>query len=126
MAVKETSGFLKFKDANGDTNLFLPITTKDNVDGLDEIEDNLANAVMVTAQELTDDQKTQARENIGAIDEKYVDDSVATKADQTALDEVSATVSILDTTSVEEGSFLRCVSGVPTWSTIPNAEEASF
>ena len=41
MAVNEISGFLKFKDANGDTNLLLPITTKDNVDGLDEIENNI-------------------------------------------------------------------------------------
>ena len=42
MAVKEISGFLKFKDSSGDTNLLLPITTKDNVDGIDEIETELA------------------------------------------------------------------------------------
>ena len=41
MAVNEISGFLKFKDTNGDINLLLPITTKDNVDGLDELEENI-------------------------------------------------------------------------------------
>lgn len=67
MAVNEISGFLKFKDTNGDTNLLLPITTKDNVDGLDEIENELANSVKVTAQDWTENQKQQARDNIGAI-----------------------------------------------------------
>lgn len=41
MAVNEISGFLKYKDANGNTNLLMPITTKDNVDGIDEIEAEL-------------------------------------------------------------------------------------
>lgn len=67
MAVNEISGFLKYKDSAGDVNLLLPITTKDNVDGLDEIENELANAVKVTEQNLTDEQKAQARENIGAV-----------------------------------------------------------
>lgn len=67
MAVKEMSGFLKYKDSNGDTILLFPITTKDNIDGLDEIENELANAVKITAQTLTDDQKAQARENINAV-----------------------------------------------------------
>lgn len=67
MAVKEMSGFLKYKYSNGDTILLFPITTKDNIDGLDEIENELANAVKITAQTLTDDQKAQARENINAV-----------------------------------------------------------
>lgn len=72
MAVKEITGFLKYKDDAGDINLFLPITTKDNVDGLDEIENELANAVKVTAQNLTEDQKAQARLNIGAASDGVV------------------------------------------------------
>lgn len=42
MAVKEMSGFLKYTDDNGDLNLLFPITTKDNVDGLDDIENEIA------------------------------------------------------------------------------------
>lgn len=65
MAVNEVSGFLKYKDPNGDINLLMPITTKDNVDGLDEIEESLNQTVKFTAQSLTDEQKEQARSNIG-------------------------------------------------------------
>ena len=65
MAVNEISGFLKYKDLNGDINLLMPITTKDNVDGLDEIEESLNTTVKFTAQSLTDAQKEQARSNIG-------------------------------------------------------------
>ena len=111
MAVNEISGFLKFKDANGDTNLLFPITTKDNVDGLDEIENELANAVKVTSQTLTEEQKTQARENIGAAPDGTVsveNGGVPTYAGAT------------------EGAFLRVVEGVPAWSVVPNAEEARF
>lgn len=43
MAVNEISGFLKYKDADGNINLLMPITTKDNVDGIDEIEAELDN-----------------------------------------------------------------------------------
>ena len=42
MATVEQSGFLKYKDSAGNTYLVLPITTKDNVDGIDEIEAELA------------------------------------------------------------------------------------
>lgn len=49
MAIKETSGFLKYKDGNGDVNLLFPITTKDNVDGIDDIE----NEVAIIGEQLT-------------------------------------------------------------------------
>lgn len=66
MAVNELSGFLKYKDANGDLNLLYPITTKDNVDGIDDIEAEVAETVKFTAQALDDARKAQARTNIGA------------------------------------------------------------
>ncbi len=69
MAVNELSGFLKYKDENGDTNLLYPITTKDNVDGIDELESDLAETVKFTAQALNDIQKAQARTNISALSE---------------------------------------------------------
>lgn len=81
MAVIEKSGFLKYKDAQGNTNLMYPITTKDNVDGMDEIDAHVASqdnphnvtadqigAISYSAQSLTDEQKAQARTNIGAVD----------------------------------------------------------
>lgn len=65
MATNEVSGFLKYKDEEGNLNLLLPITTKDNIDGLDEIEQDLLETVKFTPQALTDEQKAQAQANIG-------------------------------------------------------------
>ena len=65
MAVNEISGFLKYKGTDGNTYLLMPITTKDSVDGIDEIEAELANTVKFTAQTLTDEQKNQVKENLG-------------------------------------------------------------
>lgn len=67
MATSEIPGLLKYKDENGNINLLLPITTKDNVDGLDEIEAELNETLKYTTQELNDAQKAQARANIGAM-----------------------------------------------------------
>lgn len=97
MATIEKSGFLKYKDAAGNTYLVLPITTKDNVDGIDEIEaaiEALQNLVGTTAvstqisdavstatsemvnfgkaQTLTAVEKSQARENIGVNNPKVI------------------------------------------------------
>lgn len=44
MATIEQAGFLKYKDAEGNTNLLLPITTKDNVDGMEEVDGHIADA----------------------------------------------------------------------------------
>lgn len=79
MAIIEKSGFLKYKDASGNTTLMYPITTKDNVDGMDDIDAHVASqenphnvtadqieAISYSAQSLTDEQKAQARTNIGA------------------------------------------------------------
>lgn len=78
MAIIEKSGFLKYKDASGNTTLMYPITTKDNVDGMDDIDAHVASqenphnvtadqigAISYSAQSLTDEQKTQVKENIG-------------------------------------------------------------
>lgn len=42
MAVNEVSGFLKYRDTDGDLNLFYPITTKDCVDGMEEVDEHIA------------------------------------------------------------------------------------
>lgn len=65
MAINELSGFLKYKDANGDINLLMPITSVDNVDGIDDIQEELATTVKVTEQSFTEEQKAQVRANIG-------------------------------------------------------------
>lgn len=79
MAVTEVSGLMKYKDANGNVYLMLPITTKDNVDGIDEIESQLSETIRYTAQTLSDEQKTQARTNIGAVsaDELSIDTTLS-------------------------------------------------
>lgn len=65
MAVNEVSSLIRYKDENGNHNILYPITTKDNVDGIDDIEAAVAETVKFTNQNLTDAQKAQARENIG-------------------------------------------------------------
>lgn len=84
MAVNELAGFLKYKDANGDINLLLPITSVDNVDGMDEIEAAIGETVKFTEQTLTDEQKAQARANVGAISQEdmqdYIDNAILGRA----------------------------------------------
>ena len=72
MAVTEVSGLMKYRDANGNVYLMLPITTKDNVDGIDEIEAQLAETLRYTEQSLTDGQKEIARNNIGVNDADFI------------------------------------------------------
>lgn len=66
MAVHESAGLIRYKDGDGNMNILLPITTKDNVDGMDEIEASLSETIKFSKQTLTDEQKAQARANIGA------------------------------------------------------------
>lgn len=45
---------------------------------------------------------------------------------QEILNTVPSVDDVPATSEIAEGAFLRNVGGVPTWSTVPNAEEASF
>lgn len=65
MAVNESAGLIRYKDKEGNLNILLPITTKDNVDGIDDIEASLSETIKFTKQTLTDSQKAQARDNLG-------------------------------------------------------------
>lgn len=65
MATNELPGLFKYKDEEGNINLLLPITTIEHVDGMDEIEASLSETLKFTAQDLTEEQKTQARTNLG-------------------------------------------------------------
>lgn len=93
MVIIEKSGFLKYKDASGNTTLMYPITTKDNVDGMDDIDAHVASqdnphnvtadqigAISYSAQSLTDEQKAQARTNVGAasVDHEHLFDRAVT------------------------------------------------
>ena len=98
MAVIEKSGFLKYKDAQGNTNLMYPITTKDNVDGMDEIDAHVASqdnphnvtadqigAISYSAQSLNNGQQYQARKNIGAAEEYHTHPYMAIETKNAAL-----------------------------------------
>lgn len=113
MAVIEKSGFLKFKDASGNTTLMYPITTKDNVDGMDDIDAHVASqenphnvtadqigAISYSAQSLTDEQKAQARENIGASKDHI---HVYTEAVTTAGTGAAYTATVDGITALEAG-----------------------
>lgn len=52
---------------------------------IDEKLGTIGNAVLYTAQELTDEQKAQARENIGAVDEEFVNDCIESSKYETVL-----------------------------------------
>lgn len=56
------------------------------------------------------------------IDEKFLPDTVATKADiEAAIGNALPAV-----TASDNGKFLRVVNGAPAWATVQNAEEVSF
>lgn len=61
MALYEKNALLTCKDEAGNKYLLYPITRLDCVDGADDL------LHYGSAQELTDEEKAQARENIGAI-----------------------------------------------------------
>ena len=93
MATSEIPGLLKYKDENGNINLLLPITTKDNVDGLDEIEAELNETLKYTTQELNDAQKAQARANIGVIGQgDTIDSEQVIMPDGSKLSDVSLNI----------------------------------
>ena len=64
MAVVEKDVLIRCKDAEGNTYLLYPITRLDCVDGAEDL------LHFGEAQELTDEEQTQARTNIGAADKK--------------------------------------------------------
>lgn len=107
MAVIENSAFIKYKDEDGNVYLVYPITTKDNVDGLDEIETELATAVKFVSQELTEEQKAIVRANIGAGTS-------------------NVKIGLPTSTEDDNGKFLTVENGVAIWKTIRNAEEVAY
>lgn len=76
MAVNENNVLLTGKTAAGDTNLLYPITKLDCVDGAEDL------LHYGQTQELTDEQKAQARANIGAASESDISSVTAITTDQ--------------------------------------------
>lgn len=77
MSVIEKSGVMKYKDKDGQVYIMLPITTADKVDG----------AVSFYEQELTEEEKAQARANIGAISADEVPESGGSEQIQSDYDQ---------------------------------------
>lgn len=83
MAVIEKSGILKYKDKAGNTYLMLPITTVDNVDGLEE-------ALAVKAG--TSVASTTANGLMSSTDKSKLD-GIADGANKTTVDSTMSTTS---------------------------------
>ena len=84
MAVTEVSGLMKYKDADGNVYLMLPITTKENVDGMEEIDAHLVdtnNPHGVTAEQIGADPSGAAAQAL-ADSKSYTDDEVAGLRDE--------------------------------------------
>lgn len=81
MSVIEKSGVMKYKDKDGQVYIMLPITTADKVDG----------AVSFYEQELTEEEKAQARANIGAISADEVPESGGAEQVQSDYDQNDST-----------------------------------
>lgn len=84
MDTYEHKGRLTYKDENGDLHRLYPVTKAECVEGL-----VVGESVLYTPQDLTDEQKAQARENIG----------------------VSSDISLPDVSSEDEGKVLKVVDG---------------
>ena len=101
MAVIEKSGILKYKDNTGNTYLMLPITTVDNVDGLEEaLAKKAATSHTHTKSQISDfptsmpasDVKAWAKADtkptytaaeVGATTKNYVDSAIQTAIQNT-------------------------------------------
>ena len=94
MTIQEYSGFIKYKDAEGNIMVLLPITTVDNINGIDGIYTSIGQSIKYIPQTLTEEEKTQARDNIGALSSEYMPVCV-TQAEYNAL---VAEGNIVDTT----------------------------
>lgn len=94
MAVYEKNVLLTAKDAAGDKHLLYPITKLDCVDGADDL------LHYGQAQELTDEEKEQARANIGAGEPQVQADW--SQNDETAADYVKNRTHWVEETTVSE------------------------
>lgn len=97
MSVIEKSGVMKYKDKDGQVYIMLPITTADKVDG----------AVSFYEQELTEEEKAQARANIGAISADEVPESDGSGGASEAIIDVGE----LPTENIDDKVFYRLIKG---------------
>ena len=109
MAVTEKSGFLKYKDAAGNTTLMYPITTKDNVDGMDEIDAHISS---------TNNPHSVTKAQIGLGD-------VENKSSSAIRDEITSenVTNALGYTSDSNGKILVVTNGTPNWESHEEASE---
>ena len=109
MAVTEKSGFLKYKDAAGNTTLMYPITTKDNVDGMDEIDAHIAS---------TDNPHNVTKAQIGLSD-------VENKSSSAIRDEITSEniTNALGYTPDDISKILTVSNGIPVWESYEEATE---
>lgn len=70
--------------------------------------------ILETFIKLRDDLKTWVTNNLNQ------------KANISYVDEKFKEITIPNATTEDNGKFLRVVNGSPAWSTVPNAEEATF
>ena len=109
MAVTEKSGFLKYKDAAGNTTLMYPITTKDNVDGMDEIDAHIAS---------TDNPHNVTKTQIGLSD-------VENKSSSAIRDEITSenVTNALGYTTDNISKILTVSNGIPVWESYEEATD---
>lgn len=112
MAVIEKSGILKYKDKAGNTYLMLPITTVDNVDGLEE-------ALAVKAG--TSVASTTANGLMSSTDKSKLD-GIADGANKTTVDSTMSTTS----TNPVQNKVIAAAIDSAIQSAIQNTWEASY
>ena len=112
MAVIEKSGILKYKDKAGNTYLMLPITTVDNVDGLEE-------ALAVKAG--TSVASTTANGLMSSTDKSKLD-GIANGANKTTVDSTMSTTS----TNPVQNKVIAAAIDSAIQSAIQNTWEASY
>ena len=113
MAVYEQNVLLTNKDADGNKSLLFPITLLDNVDGAEDL------LHYDKAQELTETQQTQVRDNIGAA-AAYHEHPVLTSAVTATGDGEAYTATIDGVTALTKGMMITIIPDKTSAATIPS------
>ena len=113
MAVYEQNVLLTNKDADGNKSLLFPITRLDNVDGAEDL------LHYDSAQELTETQQTQVRDNIGAA-AAYHEHPVLTSAVTATGDGEAYTATVEGVTALKKGMMITIIPDKTSTATIPS------